>query len=421
MMIKKTLILVLITLALCLGAAAAEGNGILGKPFPDFTATDTQGNTFTLSEKLQDHEAALINIWATWCRPCESEMGSLNEAYQRYGDRVAFIALSGDPNDTADAIEAYRQAHGLDFPMGRDESASLYQYTGGVGIPTTVIVDRFGNAAFLQVGSFVGTGQVTRLIESFLGEDYTETKVLTEIPNDSSTRALPVSAESSVLVENESARPVLFRIEGESEPMQAYVVYDDTARLLLKAAASDHPESMICYDYRVLAVTELQDLLDPQNGVYVYNSPMPGAEEDMHYTDVILADREGNVFAEVYLIAGDEYVDELAEDMRVWGYQVSWEYADSDPKEDAAPQAYILHFIDQNGSPVTGVYVNFCTDTTCTMQQSDENGTVCFGGAPDVYHVQLLQAPEGFSFDPDFEMYTDAVYGEWMLRIRNDG
>ena len=44
-----------------------------------------------------------------------------------------------------------------------------------------------------------------------------------------------------------------------------------------------------------------------------------------------------------------------------------------------------------------------------------------FGGAPDVYHVQLLQAPEGFSFDPDFEMYTDAVYGEWVLRIRNDG
>ena len=43
-MIKKTLILVLVTLALCLGAAAAEENGILGRPFPDFTVTDTQGD-----------------------------------------------------------------------------------------------------------------------------------------------------------------------------------------------------------------------------------------------------------------------------------------------------------------------------------------------------------------------------------------
>ncbi len=420
-MIKKTLILVLVTLALCLGAAAAEENGILGRPFPNFTVTDTQGNTFALSEKLQDHEAVLINIWATWCRPCESEMGSLNEAYHQYGDRVAFIALSTGPNDTAETIEAYRQAHGLDFPMGRDEGASLFRYTGGTGIPATVIVDRFGNAAFLRVGAFWGTWQVSRLIESFLGEGYTETAVLTEIPADSSTRALPVSAATGIQVENEGARPVLFRVEGRSEPLQACVINDDTARLVLKAAASDHPESMICYDYRILSYRELQDLADPENGVYVYDSPMPGAQENKHYTVIMLADREGNILKQLYLIAGDEYVEELAEDLRGSGYQVSWEYAGSEPEKDAAPNAYTLHFIDQNGSPVPGVFVNFCTDTACSMQISDETGTVSFGGTPDAYHVQLLQAPEGFSFDPDFEMYTDAVYGEWVLRIRKDG
>ena len=420
-MIKKTLILVLVTLALCLGAAAAEENGILGRPFPNFTVTDTQGNTFALSEKLQDHEAVLINIWATWCRPCESEMGSLNEAYHQYGDRVAFIALSTGPNDTAETIEAYRQAHGLDFPMGRDEGASLFRYTGGTGIPATVIVDRFGNAAFLRVGAFWGTWQVSRLIESFLGEGYTETAVLTEIPADSSTRALPVSAATGIQVENEGARPVLFRVEGRAEPIHACVINDDTARLVLKAAASDHPESMICYDYRILSYRELQDLIDPQNGVYVYNSPMPGAQEEKHYTVIMLADNKGSVFEQLYLIAGDEYVEELAEEMRGWGAQVSWEYADAEPEENAAPQAYTVHIVDQNGSPVPGVYAKFCTDETCVMQLSDENGTISFAGTPDVYHVELLKVPEGYSYDPGFEMKTDAVYGEWVLRIRKDG
>ena len=41
--------------------------------------TDVDGNTFTLSESLKDHEAALITIWATWCPPCYLEFPFLNE------------------------------------------------------------------------------------------------------------------------------------------------------------------------------------------------------------------------------------------------------------------------------------------------------------------------------------------------------
>ncbi len=82
------------------------------------------------------------------------------------------------------------------------------------------------------------------------------------------------------------------------------------------------------------------------------------------------------------------------------------------------PQAYILHITDQDGAPVPGVYVNFCTDLACFMAQSDETGTVTFDGAPDVYHIQLLKLPEGYSADPGFELYTTPDYGEWELRVQ---
>ena len=65
-----------------------------------------------------------------------------------------------------------------------------------------------------------------------------------------------------------------------------------------------------------------------------------------------------------------------------------------------------------------GVMINFCTDTVCTMLVSGQDGTVSFDGAPDVYHVQLLKAPEGYSFDAEFDMYTDTAFREWVLRIR---
>ena len=71
--------------------------------------TDSEGKTFTLSEALKDHEAVLINFWATWCDPCKNEFPMLNKVYEEVKDKVAFIALSKEPKDTAEKIEAFRQ------------------------------------------------------------------------------------------------------------------------------------------------------------------------------------------------------------------------------------------------------------------------------------------------------------------------
>ena len=417
---KKALIALVLLLTVFLVSASAENAEILGHPFPDFTVTDTQGNTFTLSEALKDHEAVLINIWATWCPPCEAEMPMLNEVYAQYGDQVAFIALSYDTGDTAEKIEAYRAAHGIAFPMGRDEGASLYQYLSRQGVPTTVIVDRFGNAVFLRVGSFFDAGEVRRVLEAFLGDAYTESTVLTEIPKDTATAAFSVSRVTSIRVENEDIKPVIFRAEGDPEPQMTYVIYDDTAHLRLEAAASDDPANMICTDYNSMNFYPLSSLLDPQREVFLLDVKMPAADAEKHYNYICLVDggsEEGRILYGVYLISGDEYIEELENDLLSWGYQVTWEYADSLPAEETAPQACILHITDQDGAPVPGTTVKFCTDTTCVLLQADENGVVSFDGAPDTYHVQLLNVPDGYSFDADFGLTTNAAYGEWAVRI----
>ena len=87
---------------------------------------------------------------------------------------------------------------------------------------------------------------------------------------------------------------------------------------------------------------------------------------------------------------------------------------------EAELQGYVLHIIDQDGAPVQGVMISFCTDTACTMLQSDVSGTVFFSDAPDVYHVRLLKVPAGYSFDTDFELYTEPVYSEGSVCIRKN-
>ena len=415
----KKILIALILLALCLGHASAENSKLLGKPFPDFQATDTQGNAFSLSEALKDHEAALINIWATWCPPCKMEFPFLNEAYEKYGDKVAFIALSCEKSDTPEVIEAFRQAHGLTLPMGQDK-AGLYQYIRPDGIPVTLIVDRFGNVGFLHIGSFMSAGEVCRVIEPFLGDAYTETAVLTQIPKESATAAFPVSAVRAIHVENENAKSVLFRAEGVPNPIQAYVIEGDVAHLRLEAAATDIPADM--YYYTLSQVFELPSLLDARRNAYVFDQPLPQADAETHVVYACLMDLERDTeddVAEVYLISGEQYIEEVAQGMRSLGYEITWEFGAA-PRVQTAPKAYVLHVVDQNGAPVAEAAVTFCTDTACVFLESDENGDVTFTDAPDVYHIQLVEVPEGYSYDEDFELYTDRAYGEWILRVKKN-
>ena len=422
----KRIITLLLALALCLGTAAmAEEAGLLGTPFPDFTATDSEGNVFTLSEALKDHEAALVNIWATWCGPCEFEVPFLQEAYEAYGDRVAFICLSREEEDTAEVIEAYRRDHGLTLPMGRDEGLALYEYIAAHGegsIPATVIVDRFGNVGFIQEYSFQSSRALRAVIERFLGDDYTETAVLDGVPLPDATAAFPVAAARDVIVENEGARELHFTNDAPSTRLKAWVVNDDTAHLRLELTASDSPYDMICYNWDNADLSELSTLLDAERNGYYYDVPMPDAEAELPIASACLMEFAAEDISDAidcYFIRSEDQLALLQEYLGEEGWTLS-DDGEAPAAQDAPQAAYVLHVVDQYGDPVPGMYVNFCTDTACVMTQSDASGTITFEGETDAYHVQLLKAPEGYSFDAGYEMYTPREYGEWRLSIRKD-
>lgn len=183
---KKMLALVL-ALAMCLGCAAlAEETALvyaLGAPMPDFTFTDINGVSHTLSETLKEKEMVLINLWATWCGPCESEFPFLEEAYEQYKDKVEVFALSIDENDDDAKLTEYVASHGLTFPVGH-ETFNLFAGFGLNGVPTSIVVDRFGNVAFLATGSQTSTDAFVRLFGLFLGDEYTQTNVLAFLPGE---------------------------------------------------------------------------------------------------------------------------------------------------------------------------------------------------------------------------------------------
>ena len=58
-----------------------------GSIAPDFTVTDLNGVTHSLSAYLAQGKTVIIDISATWCSPCWNyhESGALEQLYYTYG------------------------------------------------------------------------------------------------------------------------------------------------------------------------------------------------------------------------------------------------------------------------------------------------------------------------------------------------
>ena len=246
-----------------------------------------------------------------------------------------------------------------------------------------------------------------------------QTAILEEIPEDRSTRVYPLSDRRAILVDNENVKEILITADDLSAPFLCYVVPEETAHLRFELDPADNPEMILFADAWGPA-QRLSDLLDPERNVYRYDQPTEATVDGdlCHWNAVVLADRELSEETLYFVIRDEAYIGECVDQLTAAGYQnVRWEYAEPVEGESEPAEAYVVRVVDQNNEPVPGLYVNFCTDEACMMARGDGDGVITFSGAPDVYHLQLLRVPEGYSADPGFEFYTEPAYGNWILRI----
>ena len=307
--------------------------------------------------------------------------------------------------------------------MGRDEEGKLYSYAETKNVPVTVIIDRFGNTGFLQIGIFRTADDLRRTLDAFLGDGYTETTVLDSVPADTSTVALPVSPARAMRVENQGARKAVLHTDREEDPYIFYVVEDTVAHVAVEISASDSAADVIFYN-DATGFTSLKDMFDPERGVLACDVSVPEEGQVLIYlldsSKALTAEGDPDLI-QFYMVRNSAAAESFIDVLKSNGYDgVTLDYVTMDSDAESKADAYIIHVIDQNGDPVPEVIVNFCTDTACVPCESDEDGTIVYTGKPDAYHVQIIDYPEGYSCDESFEMYTPATYGEWILRLHKD-
>jgi hypothetical protein len=78
-------------------------------------------------------------------------MPALEAVHRTLGDQITFLGM--DVQDTVEGGKAFVDTVGITWELGRDPDAAILQGAlGGVGLPTTVVLDRNGAVVFSHLG-----------------------------------------------------------------------------------------------------------------------------------------------------------------------------------------------------------------------------------------------------------------------------
>ena len=111
-----------------------------------FETQDLDGNPVTSQELFAGHKITMVNIWATWCINCKSEMKELEELNKEWAEKGCQIIGICDDADEEELIPTAKkilEEKGVTFPNIRTNDV-IREQLPFVGLPTSYFVDSEG-------------------------------------------------------------------------------------------------------------------------------------------------------------------------------------------------------------------------------------------------------------------------------------
>jgi cytochrome c biogenesis protein CcmG/thiol:disulfide interchange protein DsbE len=108
----------------------------------------------------------VVNKWASWCGPCQSEFPAYQKAAVAYGKKVAFVGIDGkDHNGSA---EAFLKRFPVTYPSYTDPEESIARsIQAATYYPQTVYFDRSGKIVFDHAGPYLSAASLERDIRRY--------------------------------------------------------------------------------------------------------------------------------------------------------------------------------------------------------------------------------------------------------------
>jgi thiol-disulfide isomerase/thioredoxin len=118
----------------------------VGRPMPELALRTVGRAPASLRSLLKPGRRLVVNVWATWCGPCRTEMPELERLRARLAaNGVDLVGLNVDTDPAAD-LRGFLREHRVGYPVyvgGVAAVESLYA-TDELQVPVSILVDERG-------------------------------------------------------------------------------------------------------------------------------------------------------------------------------------------------------------------------------------------------------------------------------------
>ena len=114
---------------------------VAGMPAVEFTLVDLNGQAKSLSDYRG--KIVLLNFWATWCKPCTTEMPAMQTTYDRLRDK-GFVVLAVNELEDDEKVREHIREYKHTFPVLMDRENRVANLYGVYGLPVSVFIDEAG-------------------------------------------------------------------------------------------------------------------------------------------------------------------------------------------------------------------------------------------------------------------------------------
>jgi len=118
----------------------------VGDIFPEFSATDIEGNIWTNANVAG--KPMVLNLWFTGCGPCRAEMSELSRWKDEMPDVMFFSATYEDAERARPVLEKEEFNR-----IALVNDTQFKEWIGGQGYPMTIVVNKAGTISHIEYGT----------------------------------------------------------------------------------------------------------------------------------------------------------------------------------------------------------------------------------------------------------------------------
>ena len=154
-MILLTIVLLSSFLTGCVKKNDVNNNGTVGD-VEEFSFSALDGSTKSLSDYRG--KVVVLDMWTTWCTPCQIQMIELFKIYNFYSHNyLEIISVNVDSGESVALIQSFigeyaKLGYDLSWVFGRDSGSISEKYMKEGALPTIAIFDQEGRLRLRKTG-----------------------------------------------------------------------------------------------------------------------------------------------------------------------------------------------------------------------------------------------------------------------------